>query len=223
MRKQGHVVRWDHARAFGFIRSDGISADIFFHIRDFRSASGAVPGEGMAVSFEEIHVGGKGPRAMAVQPMAATARSDRAGPTRSSSSRAARGRQSRDRDAPVGSGAWFALPLMLAYASLLVWAVFWTRQLPWWLLAASVAMNLVAFMSYWHDKYAAGTGQWRTNEATLHFWSLAGGWAGAWFAQQALRHKSRKAEFRSAYWATVVLHCGAVAAAVTWKHGLWPR
>ncbi|MDB5843713.1 MAG: Cold-shock DNA-binding domain protein, partial [Polaromonas sp.] len=64
MKKQGKVARWDSVRAFGFIRSQDTPADIFFHIKDFRGA--AVPQEGMPVTFEEIHVGGKGPRAMSV-------------------------------------------------------------------------------------------------------------------------------------------------------------
>jgi uncharacterized membrane protein YsdA (DUF1294 family)/cold shock CspA family protein len=226
MRKQGNVVRWDQARAFGFIRSAGTSADIFFHIRDFRGGAGSVPSEGMAVSFEEIHVGGKGPRAMAVQPSAPGAgaaqgfRTDHAGRTSIPIRTPTGSRRSRNTDAPVSSGALFALPLMVAYAGLLTWAVAWARQLPWWVLVVSVALNLVTFMVYWFDKYAAGTRQWRTSEATLHFWSAAGGWAGAWFAQQVLRHKSRKAEFRSVYWATVVLHCAAVAGALAWWQGL---
>ncbi|WP_255440418.1 DUF1294 domain-containing protein [Caenimonas sedimenti] len=216
------MVRWDEVRAFGFIRSAGTSADIFFHIRDFRGRAGGAPREGMAVSFEEIHVGGKGPRAMAVQPSGPVGQADGAGRVSARSRTPSRSRKSGDTGATVGSGALFALPLMLAYAGLLAWAVAWTRQLPWWVLAGSVAVNLVTFMVYWFDKYAAGTRQWRTSEATLHLWSLAGGWAGAWCAQQVLRHKSRKAEFRTAYWATVILHCVAVAGALAWKQGLLP-
>jgi len=65
MHKQGKVVRWEAERGFGFIRSPDTPADVFFHIRDFRGPG--TPSEGLAVSYEEIHVGGKGPRAMAVQ------------------------------------------------------------------------------------------------------------------------------------------------------------
>ncbi|ART48465.1 DUF1294 domain-containing protein [Acidovorax carolinensis] len=45
---------------------------------------------------------------------------------------------------------------------------------------------------------------------TLHLLNLAGGWPGAWWARQTLRHPSRKTEFRAVYWLTVVLHCTAV-------------
>jgi cold shock CspA family protein len=67
MKKQGTVIRWDDERGFGFIRSPQTSADIFFHIRDFRGADPAALRIGLAVTFEEVHVGGKGPRAVAVQ------------------------------------------------------------------------------------------------------------------------------------------------------------
>lgn len=72
MQKHGTVIRWDAARAFGFIRSPGTAADVFFHLRDYQDS--AAPREGLPVIYEEIHVGGKGPRAMAVRPKAAPAR-----------------------------------------------------------------------------------------------------------------------------------------------------
>ena len=208
MKKQGTVVRWDDAKGFGFIRGTG-AQDIFFHVRDFRAGSGAIPRQGMKVTFEEIHVGGKGPRAMAVQPagMAPAASPKPSHPPRPPRPHpAAPGRPTPSRPA---SGAWIALPLMAAYTAALVWAA-WTKLLPGWVLPASLLLNLAVFFVYWKDKYAAGTGQWRTKEDTLHLWSLLGGWGGAWFAQQVLRHKSRKGSFLQVYWFTVVAHCAAV-------------
>lgn len=38
-------------------------------------------------------------------------------------------------------------------------------------------------------------------------WGLAGGWPGALVAQELLRHKTRKREFRVVFRATVVLNC----------------
>lgn len=69
MQQQGSIVRWDGARGFGFIRSARTQAEVFFHVRDFGGAP--EPALRMAVDYEEIHVGGKGPRAMAVRPQGA--------------------------------------------------------------------------------------------------------------------------------------------------------
>lgn len=158
-------------------------------------------------------MGGKGPRAMAVHP-ASEAAAAPGGAGRSRVTQPARPRTPRS-DAGPGSGAFVALPLMVANSAAIVWAVA-TRRLPWWVLPAWALLNLLTFFAYWQDKYAAGKGNWRTSESTLHFWSLAGGWPGAWLAQQVLRHKSRKQEFRVVYWATVVLHCAAVGAWLYW-------
>lgn len=212
MKKQGTVVKWDDARGFGFIRAAGSSGDVFFHIRDYRPAGGGTPRQGLAVAFEEIHVGGKGPRAMAVHPAA-----DHAAPLAAAStrSRPAARRPAGRSASPPSSGALAAFPLMAAYAAVLVWSV-WTRRLPWWVLPAFFALNLLTFFAYWTDKWAAGQGSWRVSEGTLHSWSLAGGWPGAWFAQQILRHKSSKKSFREAYWATVLLNCAALAGLIWW-------
>ena len=51
MQKQGTITRWDSTRAFGFIRSPGGTADVFFHLKDFRSAT--PPREGMAVVYDD--------------------------------------------------------------------------------------------------------------------------------------------------------------------------
>lgn len=219
MRKQGTVVRWDEARGFGFIRSAASTAEVFFHVRDYRDAAGSRPREGQPVSFEEIHVGGKGPRAMAVQagnpgPADATRR------TLAASAASARDRdRSRPGEQRPASGAWLAVPLMLVYALVVVWAV-WQRHLPSWVLVALPLLNLGAFMAYWLDKYAAANGHWRTSENTLHLWSLAGGWGGAWLAQQLLRHKSRKASFQQGHWACAIVHCGLLLA---WLWSTMPR
>ncbi len=211
MRKEGTIVRWDDAKGFGFIRGDSIAQDVFLHVRDFRAHAGEAPRQGLRVSFDNIHVGSKGPRAVAVQPMVIghAHRPDR----QRSPPAPHRKPQTRRSDRVPQSGAWFALPLMMAYAVALTWLV-WQRQLPWWVLPVSLSLNLATFFAYWQDKYAAQQRRWRVKENTLHLWGLAGGWGGAWFAQQVLRHKSSKKSFRSAYWASVVIHCGGAA-------GIW--
>lgn len=86
--------------------------------------------------------------------------------------------------------------------------------IPGMVLIAYAALSLIAFLAYALDKSAARGGSRRTSEGTLHLLGLAGGWPGALIAQQTLRHKSKKASFRWAFWVTVLMNC----AALVWLH-----
>ena len=219
MTKQGSIVRWDATRAFGFIRSADSAGDVFFHLRDYRGAT--PPREGVTMLFEEIHVGGKDPRAMAVR--TAPSSQGAAKDTRSSNGeRTKRPTQAR-RSAPAHSagrrqgkapsptaGASLTYGLMLVWAGLLAWGV-WAQRLPLWTLAALAALNVVTLWMYATDKNAARSDRRRIPESQLHLISLLGGWPAAWLAQQKMRHKSSKAEFRAGYWVTIVLNCSALA------------
>ena len=105
--------------------------------------------------------------------------------------------------------------VIAAYAGLLLWAV-WRALLSWWILPASLGLSLLTFCIYWADKRAAQAGRWRTPENTLQLLALAGGWPGAWLAQQVLRHKSSKLSFRVTYWLMVLSHCLLVGAWLFW-------
>jgi uncharacterized membrane protein YsdA (DUF1294 family) len=107
------------------------------------------------------------------------------------------------------------LIVITAYGGLLLWAV-WRSLLPWWVLPASFVLNLLTFRMYWTDKRAAQAGQWRTPESTLQLLALAGGWPGAWLAQQVLRHKSSKLPFRAVYWLMVLSHGLLLGAWLFW-------
>jgi uncharacterized membrane protein YsdA (DUF1294 family)/cold shock CspA family protein len=216
MRKQGSVIRWDDARGFGFIRSATSTSDVYFHVRDFRGAALERPRHGLAVTFEEIHIGGKGPRAMAVQAAGSPTSATGAAARPASNRRPGRQREHSHK----GSGAAIGVPLMIAYFASVGWGV-WVHRLPWWALVASLLLNAATFFAYMQDKYAATQRAWRIKEDTLHLWSLVGGWWGAWLAQQAIRHKSNKRSFQSTYWVTVVAHCGAVAAWLWWLAPMW--
>ena len=233
MQKQETVVRWNAERAFGFIRSPGSAADVFFHVRDYRGAT--PPREGLAVVFEEIRGGDKGPRATAVQAAGAQGApagnhgSQARGARRPETTRAGRSTArtetsagTRRKATPVApTGAALAYGLMLAWAALVAWAV-WTRHLPLWSVAALAGLNLATLWLYAADKNAARRGQWRIAEKQLHLLSVLGGWPAAWLAQQNMRHKSSKTAFRAFYWATIVLHCAALAGFLHWVGAFQP-
>jgi uncharacterized membrane protein YsdA (DUF1294 family) len=77
-----------------------------------------------------------------------------------------------------------------------------------------LAVSLLTFVVYFIDKSAARKGLWRIKESTLHLFSLCCGWPGALVAQQALRHKTQKENFRFVFWITVILNM----ALFSWVH-----
>lgn len=200
MKRQGTLVRWEKDRGFGFIRCPEISADVFVHLRDFSDRSTA-PQVGMRLDFDEIHVGGKGPRAVAVR--AAGAQQQR--PQR-------RQQQQQQRRSPPSASSPLPMALLLVgYAALLGYGV-WIARIPPIALGVLLLLSLLTFFIYGFDKNAAQAGRWRTAENTLHLLSLAGGWPGAWIAQRLFRHKVSKTSFMAIYWATVLAHLAAVGA-----------
>jgi uncharacterized membrane protein YsdA (DUF1294 family) len=69
-----------------------------------------------------------------------------------------------------------------------------------------VVASILCFVIYAVDKSAAVSGRRRVRETTLLTLGVIGGWPGALFAQQILRHKTRKATFRSTFWMTVAVN-----------------
>lgn len=80
------------------------------------------------------------------------------------------------------------------------------HAVPWLYAGAS----LLTLFLYYRDKRAAVANRQRTPENTLHAWSLLGGWPGALYAQQRLRHKTSKQPFRTVFWLTAVLNLAAL-------------
>lgn len=199
MRKQGKVVRWEADKGFGFIRSPDTVADVFFHVRDYHGMG--APAVGQSVAYEEIHVGGKGLRAMAVEAIRAPA----VPPRPRSSARSARGRQRPRQTSSRDARLWPVLLSALAYGCVLTWMAY-RGLLPMAIVLGWPLLNAVTFWFYWRDKYAARQRAWRTPEKTLHALSLLGGWPAAYVAQQLLRHKTIKPSFRLTYWLTVLLN-----------------
>jgi len=76
------------------------------------------------------------------------------------------------------------------------------------------ALSLIAFLAYALDKRAARHGERRIPERHLHLLALAGGWPGAWLAQQSLRHKTRKPGFQAVFFALAIANCLLVGLAV---------
>lgn len=192
MERLGKVIEWNDDRGFGFIAPlDGEPARVFFHVRDYR-LEGRRPEPGELVKFDAQRQADGRWRAQAVRRTVPAARSAR--PTA-----AARAVVQRPASALPGALA------TVAYVFFIAWAIR-AGRLPFEAVFVPLVLSAITFVAYALDKHAAQTGRWRTPEATLHLLELAGGWPGAWIAQQMLRHKSRKPGYRLAFWTMVVLH-----------------
>ncbi|MEG1767551.1 MAG: cold shock and DUF1294 domain-containing protein [Comamonas sp.] len=187
MQFEGTLKSWNDDRGFGFIEAAQGGQEIFVHIKAFRGLRDR-PQPGQRVTFQ-VEAGAQGKkRAINVEllraPRKAAVKTQRGGP------------------APWDAASVLAIPFLLA----LVAAGYLLGQPPRWVLWAYPALSALTFIVYAFDKSAAQQGGWRTSENKLHLLALIGGWPGALVAQQVLRHKSSKAEFRAVFWATVVLN-----------------
>jgi uncharacterized membrane protein YsdA (DUF1294 family)/cold shock CspA family protein len=192
MRIDGVIKSWNDERGFGFIEPTQGGQEIFVHVKAFRIRAER-PRIGQLVSFEvELGTAGK-KRAKNVELIQGV--------------RSRRGVQ-RDSPAQWGTATLFAIPAFLVLFAIV--GVLWRPPL---LVAGIYAgVSVITFIAYVLDKSAAARGAWRTPESTLHGLSLAGGWPGALLAQQFLRHKTTKAEFRAVFWGTAAVNVIAFVA-----------
>ncbi len=187
MRFDGIIKSWNDERGFGFIEPAQGGSEIFVHIKAFNGLRER-PQINQRVSFQ-VELGPQGKKrainAEVVYPKrpVATLQRDR-GSTQS------------------GTATLFVIP---AFGVVLLLGHVWGAP-PAWLLWAYLGLSLLTFLVYAMDKSAAQKGARRTSEQTLHGLALLGGWPGALIAQQILRHKSSKQEFRVVFWGTVVLN-----------------
>ena len=184
-RYQGRISSWKDEQGFGFISPNGGGAAVFVHVSAF-SSRGFRPVINDIVTY---HLGAneKGPRAEQVALVRERAS------LQSSTNQRTR-----------------SLIIAAAFLGLIGLSVI-AGKLPFALFGVYLAASVLAFLAYAADKSAAQKNAWRISERTLHMLGLVGGWPGALIAQQVLRHKSKKASFRTLFWATVFINCGVLA------------
>jgi len=184
MRYQGKIVKWNEAKGFGFVMPKGGNQPVFVHVRNFPNRQ-RLPLENSLVSYA-LGSDAKG-RCCAVNVRYA------------------------DEKSSTIELRISVLPMLLAmfFVALLMGVVL-AGYVPLIISILYLVLSLAAFLAYALDKSAAEAGRWRIQENTLHIFSLAGGWPGAIFAQQLLRHKSSKRAFQTTFWLTVMLNGGAL-------------
>ena len=189
MRVKGRIADWNDDKGYGFILPTDGGPRVFVHIKAF---------------------GNRNRRPVVDDVVTYSLTSDEQGRPRAAEATLAG-------DKPVKKSRRSSAVPALLFSALFLGAIGMSvvaGVLPSWMLIGYLAASTVAFVAYAIDKTAAQNGRWRTSEGTLHLLALAGGWPGAWVAQQTLRHKSRKVSFRVFFWLTVILNCAGLA----WLH-----
>lgn len=183
MRTQGKITHWNQQKAYGFITPASGDKRVFVHVRAFVQ-KGHQPEVDQRVTFQMTTDRQGRPCAARVALLGEEP--------------ATRFRRN-DKKFYIAGAVTF-----LAMVSLCVAA----GSLPLAVLLVYLVLSALAFAVYAWDKNSAQRNAPRTPESTLHALALLGGWPGATIAQQTLRHKSSKAEFRFVFWLTVVVNCG---------------
>lgn len=203
MRTEGRLKSWNDERGFGFIEPAQGGQEIFVHAKAFRGLRGR-PQVGHYVSFEiERSPQGK-KRARDVELVRV--------------SRHAARRVGRSR------GDWGAATLLAIPAFAIVYGlVAFVWRVPNAVAGTYVVLSAACFAVYALDKSAAHRGRWRIAESTLLGIGTLGGWPGGLLAQQFLRHKSAKADFRRKFWVSVVVNVGALVVLSSPRVNAWAR
>lgn len=181
MSVRGRISKWNDERGFGFITPDSGGNEVFVHVKAF-PRNGTRPHLGAAVTYDLAHDAQGRRRAHNVRLMDTSLSP---GPAEA---------------AFLAGIVFLSFVGAVAAHDRLPFAVFW-----WYLGMSALTLGLYAI-----DKSAAKNNDDRIPENTLHLLSLLGGWPGALYGQQLLRHKSRKMPFRVVFWMTVVINMVAL-------------
>ncbi|WP_394172907.1 DUF1294 domain-containing protein [Thalassotalea litorea] len=185
MRSKGKLISWDANKGFGFIAPTKRGKNVFIHKSGFSNRK-RTPQINDVITYT-LSSDNKG-RACAVDATFSGEKLVKKQPQQTSK---------------------FSIYLALLFlASLFFYSIYAGISLS--LVFIYLGLSVFTYLMYGWDKNKAQHGGWRTSESTLHLFALFGGWPGAAIAQQLIRHKSKKKEFRLVFWVTVILNIVAV-------------
>lgn len=182
MSVRGKIAKWNDEKGFGFIAPSAGGNQVFMHIKALPRGSKR-PQVGADVDFEVV--------------------------------KDSQGRLRAENVRLVGTSPSLS-PAMKAFMASSICLVFIAAlaaqgQVPLAVLWSYLGLSALSLGLYAFDKSAAKRGGQRVPENTLHIFSLLGGWPGAMYAQQLLRHKSSKNSFRVIFWLTVIGNVSALS------------
>lgn len=189
MRDQGRLVEWFDDKGYGFIQPhDQTKQKVFLHIKSF-SKKGPRPIIGCALDYT-ITVDQQG--RFCAQDVVYIRKIQK--------------KVAVENQQPVSKMVYF---IVIYAVCILVLSTM--HQLPALYIPILILVNAVTYYFYKKDKTAAQQNGWRVEEKNLHLLAFLGGWPMAWYAQQHLRHKTKKDTFQKMYIVSIVLNIVLVA------------
>jgi uncharacterized membrane protein YsdA (DUF1294 family)/cold shock CspA family protein len=185
MRLKGKIIKWHADKAFGFIAPNGGGSDVFIH-------KSALMNRQRNVEINDV--------------ITFSITKDKNGRYCASEATFSGEKLKPKKSKGINKFSVYLAIIFLTSATL----AFLFGYLPQMLATMYLSLSLLTFIAYSFDKSQAKRGAQRTPESTLHILSLLGGWPGAALAQQLIRHKSSKKEFRRMFWLTVIINLGAL-------------
>ncbi len=198
MKLKGRLSNWNDQKGYGFVEPLSGGARAFVHIKSFSRRNGRRPTEGDLIVYQQVKDPSGRDAAVDIIFSVSAQPSSRKSSSKRNSINNPQGKSRKNK------GWWGEIALTFLTA-ILGYTVF-SGQLPYQVAVFYLLASLITFIAYAIDKSSAQAGRWRTQESTLHFFALIGGWPGAYLAQKNLRHKSIKQEFQSTFWITIFLN-----------------
>ena len=186
MRLKGKLIKWNNEKAFGFILPNGGGDQVFIHKTAFSNRH-RLPQINDTITFSIAK--------------------DKQGRYCANEATFLGEKMKKKQTNNINK---FSIYLSITFLCLVIIASM-MNYIPINLAYAYIGLSVITFIAYAFDKSKAKRGAWRTPENTLHLFALIGGWPGAAIAQQILRHKSKKREFRIVFWCTVIVNCAVLA------------
>lgn len=186
MRYQGKITNWNDEKGYGFVEPNGGGDRAFVHIKSFERRARR-PVDGDLIVYRVVK--------------------EKDGRLRAANINFPQSKKVGDKS--KGNRRILGSIFTLSFCVFIVLATGFGR-LPILLLVIYAVTSILTFVAYAMDKSAAKNDNWRTQESTLHLFGVIGGWPGAFYAQNKLRHKSKKTEFQLVFWVTVVINVGAI-------------
>ena len=165
----GTIKHWNDEKGYGFITPGNGGNDVFLHIKAFKKRS-CRPEIGQIVSYDTTF-GDKGRlQALNVQFM------------------------KNESYSPHSK----KLTIFSIFAFVYVFGIIMGAhfgKLPKVSIPLYLGASIITFLAYGLDKSKAKNGRWRTQESTLHLFSIVGGWPGAILAQKNSIIRQQKNHF----------------------------